>query len=102
MEKPKTADPEGTKYFRATFELKKGTDTAACAAKRDAYLKKLLSEKKMRAAGTYVNDPNAGLSILSVADAAAAEAIMKDDPFVKELGATYQVIQWDPKFGDFK
>ena len=66
------------------------------------YLKQLLKDKKLRASGVYDNNPSAGLSILSVADAAAAEAIVKEDPVVKELGADYQVIQWDPKFGEFK
>ena len=67
-----------------------------------AYLRKLPGEKKLRAAGSYVNNPSAGLAILSVADAEAADAIMKEDPYVRDLGADYQVIQWDPKFGDFK
>jgi len=102
MEKPETPDAEGTKYFRATYALGEGVDASGCEAACDAYLNSLLIEKKLRAAGTYVNDPAAGLSILSVPDAEAAEAIMKEDPFVKELGASYQVIQWDPKFGDFK
>ncbi len=62
-------------------------------------MKKLLKEKKLRAAGSYVNNPLAGLSILSVKDADAANAIMQEDPYVKELGAT---IEWNPKFGDFK
>ena len=97
----KKTDPEGTKYFRATYELKEDAD-AACADARKAYLNKLLGEKKLRAAGSYVNNSKAGLSILSVPDSAAAEAIMKEDPFVRELGASYQVIQWDPKFGEFK
>ena len=101
MEKPKTSDPEGTKYFRATYELKEEADDAHKTA-RTAYLKKLLGEKKLRAAGGYVNNTLAGLSILSVPSAEAAEAIMKDDPFVKELGASFEVIQWDPKFGEFK
>ena len=66
------------------------------------YLKKLLKEDKLQISGPYVNNPLAGLSILSVADAAAANAIMKADPFVEKLGAAYQVIEWNPKFGDFK
>ncbi len=102
MLKPSVPDAEGTNYFRATFELKEGTDVSELKNKRDEYLKKLLDEKKLRAAGTYVNNPLAGLSILSVPKAEDAEAIMKNDPYVKELGAEYQVIQWDPKFGDFK
>ena len=102
MLKPKDADPEGTKYFRATYELKEGSDFSTCKDAREAYLKKLLSEKKLRAAGVYENDPKSGLSILSVSTAEEAEAIMKEDPYVKELGAGYQVIQWDPKFGEFK
>ncbi len=102
MEKPADPDAEGTKYFRATFELPENTDASAYKDARDTYLKKLLDEKKLRASGTYENNPSAGLSILSVSDAAEAEAIVKEDPYVKELGASYQVIQWDPKFGDFK
>ena len=102
MEKPEAADAEGTKYFRAVFELNEGSDAAAYKDARDAYLKDLLDGKKLRAAGTYENNPLAGLSILSVQSAEEAEAIMKNDPYVKELGASYQIIQWDPKFGDFK
>ena len=101
MEKPENPDADGTKYFRATYELKKKVD-AASKDERDAYMKKLLGDKKLRAAGDYENNPLAGLSILSVSSAEEAEAIMKEDPYVKKLGATYQVIQWDPKFGDFK
>ena len=56
----------------------------------------------MRASGVYENNPLEGLSILSVSDAAEAEAVMKEDPYIKELGASYKVIQWDPKFGEFK
>ena len=102
MLKPAEADAEGTKYFRAAYELKEGTDTAAYKDARTAYLNDLLGKKKLRAAGTYENNPMAGLTILSVPSAEDAEAIMKEDPYVKELGAEYQVIQWDPKFGDFK
>ena len=102
MLKPETADPEGTKYFRATYELKEGTDFSTVKDEREAYLNKLLGEKKLRASGTYENNPSAGLSILSVPTAEEAEAVMKEDPYVKELGASYQVIQWDPKFGEFK
>ena len=102
MLKPATPDKEGTNYFRATFELKEGTDVSGVEEDRDAYIKKLLGEKKLRASGSYVNNPLAGLSILSVADAAEAEAVVKADPFVGKLGAEYQVIQWNPKFGDFK
>ena len=102
MLKPQTADAEGTKYFRSTYTLKENSDASAVKDAREAYLNQLLSEKKLRAAGPYVNDPAAGLAILSVAGAEEAEAIMKEDPYVKELGADYQVIQWDPKFGEFK
>ena len=102
MLKPANPDKEGTKYFRATFDLKEGTDVSGVEEERDAYIKKLLEEKKLRASGTYVNNPASGLSILSVANAAEAEAVMKADPYVAKLGAEYQVIQWDPKFGDFK
>ena len=102
MEKPAVADSEGTKYFRATYKLNSGSDVSKCSEKRDAYLNKLLDDKKMRASGHYVNNPLEGLSILSVQSKEEAEEIMKDDPYVKELGASYQVIQWDPKFGDFK
>ena len=102
MLKPASADADGTKYFRATYELKENTDVTAHKDARDAYLKNLLKDKKLRAAGTYENDPSAGLSILSVPGFEEAEAIMKNDPYVKELGADYQVIQWDPKFGEFK
>ena len=102
MLKPENADADTTKYFRATYELKEGTDVSAQKDARDIYLKKLLDEKKLRAAGTYENNPSAGLSILSVPGFEEAEAIMKNDPYVKEFGAEYQVIQWDPKFGEFK
>ena len=102
MLKPAAADPKGTHYFRATFELPEGTDTAKLNDARKAYLEKLLADKKLRAAGVYVNNPLAGLEILSVNSREEAEAIMKDDPFVKELNAKTQIIEWDPKFGDFK
>ena len=102
MLKPETPDPKDTKYFRATYELKEGTDVSAVKDAHDAYLKELLSQKKLRAAGPYDNNPLAGLAILSVKDAAEAEAIVKDDPYVKDLGASTQVIEWDPKFGDFR
>ena len=67
-----------------------------------AYLNGLLSEGKLRAAGTYENSPLAGLTILSVPSREDAEAIAKEDPIVKNNGASYQIIEWDPKFGDFK
>ena len=102
MEKPAVPDADGTKYFRATYRLKDGTDEEKCREARDAYLKKLLDGKKLRASGVYENDPSAGLSILSVSDAGEAEAVMRKDPYVEELGADFEVIQWDPKFGDFK
>ena len=90
------------KYYVVTFTHTKIVGWAIFLHAHVKYLEKLLSEKKLRAAGVYVNNPAAGLSILSVADAAEAEAIMKEDPYVKNLGASYQVIQWDPKFGEFK
>lgn len=102
MLKPATPDEKGTKYFRATFELKESTDTSSVEGERDAFLNRLLSEKKMRASGTYVNNPLAGLTILSVPDATEAETIVKSDPYVAQLGATYQIIEWNPRFGDFK
>lgn len=102
MLKPETPDANGTKYFRATYTLKDENVPADCKSRRDSYLKELLRDKKIRAAGPYVNDPKSGLSILSVPDAATADTIMKNDPYVKELGANYEVIQWDPKFGEFK
>ena len=102
MEKPETPDSKETKYFRATYELKDGTDTGEYDDERNDYLNGLLADKKMRAAGPYVNNSREGLLILSVPSAEEAEEIMKEDPYVKKLGATYQVIQWDPKFGDFK
>jgi len=102
MEKPAKPDPEGTKYFRAAYSLPEGTDLSLCSAKRESWLNGLLKEKKLRAAGSYVNDPLSGLSILSVSGADEAEAIVKEDPYVKELGADCQVIQWDPRFGAFK
>ena len=101
MEKPQTPDKSDTKYFRATYELKE-SNTAEYDDERDAYLKKLLNDKKMRACGPYINNPKAGLAILSVSSADEAEEIMKNDPYVKKLNASYQVIQWDPKFGEFK
>ena len=102
MLRPDTPDKEGTKYFRATFELKERNEDEGIEKEREAFLQKLLEERKLRASGAYVNNPLSGLSILSVADAAQAEAIMKEDPYVAKLGASYQVIQWDPRFGEFK
>ena len=90
-------------YHVVTFTHTKIFGWAVCLHAHVKYLKKLLAEdKKMRASGTYENNPAAGLSILSVANAEAAEAIMKADPYVAQLGATYQVIQWNPKFSNFK
>ena len=40
--------------------------------------------------------------ILSVPQKSEAESIVKEDPYVKDLDAEYQVIEWDPKFGEFK
>ena len=101
MEKPSIPDEKGTQYYRATYEMNDTAYNAACNDARNAYMEKLLGEKKLRAAGAYVDNPSAGLAILSVSSAAEAEAIMKEDPYVKALGAAYQVIQWDPKFGEF-
>ena len=81
--------------------MKDDADTGSVEQERDAYLKQLLSERKMRAAGSYANRPSAGLMILSARDADEAADIMKNDPYVARLGATFQVIQWDPRFGDF-
>lgn len=102
MEKPSVADPEGTRYYRATYKLPKGVHTSRARDARDAYLTMLLKSGRLRAAGPYVNDPTSGLEILCVADAEAADRIMRDDPYVKKLGATYETIEWDPRFGDFK
>lgn len=102
MKKPQAPDPDGTKYFRATYALKNEDVPDAVKQKRDAYLKKLLADRKMRAAGHYPLKPTEGLSILSLPDADAAEAIMQEDPYVKDLGASYQVIEWGPRYGEFK
>jgi len=102
MKKPEKPDPEGTRYFRATYTLAEGTDANLYRAERDIWLNDMLKEKKLRSAGAYVDDPLAGLLILSAPSIDEANAIMKEDPYVKELGADYQVIQWDPKFGEFK
>ena len=102
MLKPDKADPEGTLYFRYTYELKEGADPSSRADGRKAYLEKLLADRKIRAAGTYENNKLAGLTILSVPSKEDAEKIVNDDPFVKDLGATTQLIQWDPRFGDFR
>lgn len=102
MGKPDTPDPKETKYFRATYTLKDKNVPEDCEERRNVYLNGLLQEKKIRAAGPYENDASSGLSIISVADKDTAEAIMKEDPYVKELGADYQIIEWDPKFGEFR
>ena len=102
MLKPEKADPKGTKYFRYTYELDESKDPNEGKEERLAYLNGLLSEGKLRAAGTYENSPLAGLTILSVPSREDAEAIAKEDPIVKNNGASYQIIEWDPKFGDFK
>lgn len=101
MTKAETPDPDGTKYFRAAWTLKQEIP-ADVQTKHDAYLKDLLQKKKIRAAGPYVNNPQAGLMILSVPEKSEAESIVMEDPFVKKLGAEYQLIEWDPKFGEFK
>lgn len=101
MTKAETPDPDGTKYFRAAYTLKKDA-SADVQAEHDTYLKELFQKKKIRAAGPYVNNPQAGLMILSVPGKSEAEPLVKEDPFVKECGAEYQLIEWDPKFGEFK
>lgn len=101
MLKPAVPDKKGTRYFRATFALNEGTDISDVAEERDDYIRRLINEKKLRASGFYVNHPTSGLSILSVANTAEAETIMRNDPLVAKLGAEYQVIQWDPRFGEF-
>ena len=80
-------DAEGTRYFRATYELPAGIDASARETARGVYLNSLLIQMKLRAYGAYENNLAAGLSILSVADAAGADAVMRDNPFVKDLSA---------------
>ena len=66
--KTKTSDSDETKYFHATYELRKGSYVNKVKNKRDSYLKKLLDSKKMRDSGEYVNNPLEGLSILSISN----------------------------------
>lgn len=101
MTKAETPDQNGTKYFRAAYALKQEIPVDV-QEKHDTYLKELLKKKKIRAAGPYLNNPQAGLMILSVPEKSEAKRIADEDPFVKELGAEYQIIEWDPKFGEFK
>lgn len=100
MTKAEPADPDGTKYFRTEYTLDQDIPSDV-KERHDAYLKELLQKKKIRAAGPYVNDEKRGLMILSVPEASEAESLVKEDPYVKELNGKYQVIQWDPKFGEF-
>lgn len=100
MTKADPADPEGTKYFRAEYQIDQEIPTDV-QGRHDAYLNELLKKRKIRAAGPYVNDEKKGLMILSVPEAAEAQSLVKEDPYVKELGGKYQVIEWDPKFGEF-
>lgn len=101
MTRAETPDPDGTKYFRAVYSLNQEIP-ADVQEKHDTYLKELLQKKKIRAAGPYVNNPQAGLMIVSVPEESEAKNLVKEDPFVRELGAEYQVIEWDPKFGEFR
>lgn len=101
MTKAETPDPDGTKYFRAAYALKQEIPSDVQTT-HDVYLNELLQKKKIRAAGPYVNNPQAGLMILSAPEKSEAESIVKEDPFVKDLGAEYQIIEWDPKLGEFK
>ena len=59
MTKAETPDPDGTKYFRAAYALKQEIP-ADVRTKHDVYLNELLQKKKIRAAGPYVNNPQAG------------------------------------------
>ena len=102
MLKPDTPDSDATKYFRATYCLKGDVDTSSVEQERDTYINQLISNRKMRASGGYIGNPACGLSILSVDTAAEAEDIMKNDPYISKLGAEYQVIEWNPLFGEFK
>ena len=102
MLKPDTPDSEGTKYFRGTYCLKDGVNTSSVEQARDNYIRLLMSKRKLRASGNYVGNVPSGLTILSVASFLEAEDIMKHDPYVAQLGATYQVTEWNPLFGEFK
>ena len=102
MTKPAASDPEGTKYYRATYELKDQALLNQYQKEHDAYLDQLLKEKKIRAAGSYVEDQLSGLLIISAADATQAETIMRKDPYIQHGHAKYKIIEWDPKFGEFK
>ena len=92
------------------------------------YLKKLLKEDKLQISGPGVGTPVRsaqlvfkvtdrdeldklvagdpysihGLVASSTVNLWEVESGSMEDPYVKELGASYQVIQWDPKFGEFK
>lgn len=102
MTRPSSPDPKGTRYFRATYDLKGAKVPEDIEKKRQTYLQRLLKHRKIRAAGAYVNNPTAGLSIIAATEPAEAEALMREDPYVKELGADFEVIEWDPKFGSFR
>ena len=101
MEKPDYSDPEGTVYYRAAYKLGDSAGQEECEKERESYLEGLLKERKLRAAGEYADDPLAGLLILAVKDGAEARAILKEDPYVRKRKARYQVVRWNPKFGEF-
>ena len=51
---------------------------------------------------TFTHTKIVGWAIYLHAHVKYLKKLLKEDPFVKKLGASYQVIQWDPKFGEFR
>ena len=99
MENKETSDGKAAKYFRVTYTLDEGTALSDGEESNREYAQKLLDQKQLCAAGSYVNDKFKGLLILSVDDMVSAEKIMEASPLVKDFGASYQIIEWNPLYG---
>ena len=101
---------EGEKYNikssgigKMIFKYSKGFERANASFGNE--LKKCLSQNlltRKTISRALLISRRFGLSILSVRDSDEAEKIMREAPYVKQLGASYKVIQRDPKFGEFK
>ncbi len=115
-------------YYVVTFTHTKIVGWAIFLHAHVKYLKKLLKEDKLQISGPGVGTPVRsaqlvfkvtdrdeldklvagdpysihGLVASSTVNLWEVESGSMEDPYVKELGASYQVIQWDPKFGEFK
>jgi uncharacterized protein len=67
--------------------------TPELIAKHAAHLRELDDDGKLVLAGPFTDDPR-GLLVLNCANAAAASAILEDDPLVGAGVRTYRVHTW--------